>query len=130
MNGRIIFIENKKELRKHITSLYQNNMGENCLGTNIIKHLKQINTREEFEDFIYNFNKENFPNKEVEINMYFIDGEKLETTDEYKYKHISWVSNYLYIKNASTKTIKILCEDKTKYLKPNETITIKTRKSI
>lgn len=124
--GRIIFIENENSiLKKHISDLYEDNMSKEELGEKIINSLEKVNTRKEFENYLYSFTKQNFFNNKIKFSMYMIDGNRLVVTNNYNGMNIEWISDFIYIKNASDVTIKVLLNDnKIEELLPNKIIVV------
>lgn len=106
--GKIVVILDGKVML--ISTEFNGDMYYDGHGKDVIESLKDINTVEEYEEFIKEFNKNNFGYEEKLI--YKVEGDEYEDylsmVDDY---YCKWFSDYIYIKNLSSETEKFLDRD-------------------
>ena len=116
--GKIVIILNGVVML--ISTEFNGDMYYEGHGQDIIEHLNNINTEEEYKQFIKEFNKENFEYNDSLI--YKVEGDDYESYLNMSVDYFDkWFSDYVYIKNLSDYPVKFIDENEYKcVLKPNE----------
>lgn len=129
--GTLIAINNDKVL---ISQEFNGRMGLDNYGKEVFNELKNIKNLEDFEFFVSKFNKEHFEYEENNIvreadskdkpykddnGNFWYEYEKKGNTYDFFRNSYPMSDNY-YIKNLSDNNVKIVCENGSYTLKPNQ----------
>ena len=103
--GKIVVVLNGKVML--ISTEFNGDMYYEGHGEEVIEGLRKVNSVEEYEEFVKEFNRKNFEYEEDLI--YKVEGDKFEDYLDMSVGYFDkWFSDYVYIKNLSDETIKFI----------------------